>query len=196
MKKFLRSNAANFITSLRIIGAIVLIFFPLISWPFFIIYSLCGITDVLDGFVARKLHISSLLGSILDSLSDLLFYTVLAVKVFPVAIRLLPIGCWIVILSTTAVHIIGYIICYIKYRRLSALHTYANKLMSLLIFFFPFSLIGEIKLLYSLYVYIGGIFAMYSAIEVCLIHLISKRYDERNKSVFFIKRNEKEDLVL
>ena len=38
--------------------------------------------------------------------------------------------------------------------------------------------------------YIGGVIALYSAIEINLIHLIARTYDERNKSIFLIKRNQ------
>lgn len=38
-----------------------------------VLYSLCGVTDVLDGFLARKLHTESKAGEWLDSFADLFF---------------------------------------------------------------------------------------------------------------------------
>ena len=67
----LRNNLANIITSIRLIGAYVLIAFNPNGKYFIWVYTLCGITDVLDGFVARKLHTESELGSKLDSVADL-----------------------------------------------------------------------------------------------------------------------------
>ena len=41
------------------------------SIKFFIIYTYCGISDMLDGTIARKTETSTELGSILDGLADL-----------------------------------------------------------------------------------------------------------------------------
>ena len=45
---------ANIITCVRILCSIMLVFFPISSVHFFIIYMFCGLTDVMDGIVARK----------------------------------------------------------------------------------------------------------------------------------------------
>ena len=192
MANVIKRNLANIITSIRIIGALSLIFLEPLSLPFFIVYGVCGLSDAFDGFVARKLGISSSLGSALDSISDLLFYGIMAAKIFPILTHALNTLEWIIIAVPTALHFIAYIICVIKFNKFSAIHTYANKLLGLLIYAFPFFLIGLIPLLYGLYIYIGGVFALYSAIEINLIHLIAKEYNEKNKSIFLIKRNQKE----
>ena len=194
MASLIKRNLANMITSIRIIGALSLIFFEPLSVPFLIIYGVCGLSDAFDGFVARKLGISSPLGSALDSISDLLFYGIMGAKIFPILVNELNVIQWVIIIVPTVLHFCAYIICAIKFNRFSSVHTYANKLLGLLIYAFPFFLIGLIPLLYSLYMYIGGVFALYSAVEINLIHLIAKRYDERNKSIFFVKRNEKDYL--
>ena len=189
MANVIKINLANIITSIRIIGALTLIFLEPLSVPFFIVYGVCGLSDAFDGFVARKLGISSSLGSALDSISDLLFYGIMAAKIFPILVHALNVWQWIIIAVPTALHFIAYIVCAIKFNKFSAIHTYADKVLGLLIYAFPFFLIGLIPLLYGLYIYIGGVFALYSAIEINLIHLITKEYDERNKSIFLIKRN-------
>ena len=194
----IKRNLANFITLIRIFGAIALIFLEPLSLPFFIVYGLCGLSDAFDGLVARKLGISSTLGAALDSMSDLLFYGVMAAKIFPSLARLLNAVQWVIIAVPVVLHFIAYIICLVKFGKFSSIHTYANKVLGLLVYAFPFFLIGEIPLLYGLYIYIGGVFALYSAIEINLIHIVSKSYNERNKSIFLVKRNEqlaKEDTL-
>lgn len=187
---FFKKNAANLITLIRIFGAIALITLEPLSLPFFIVYGVCGLSDAFDGLVARKLGVESSFGSALDSLSDLLFYGVMAAKLFPTFQRLLTPWQWAIIVTPTALHFLAYIICAIKFNRFSAIHTYANKALGLLVYAFPFFFIGEIPLLWGIYMYVGGAIALYSGIEINLIHLISRRYDTRNKSVFFIRRNE------
>ena len=191
---FFRKNAANLITLIRIFGAIALITLEPLSLPFFIVYGVCGLSDAFDGLVARKLGVESSFGSALDSLSDLLFYGVMAAKLFPTFQRLLTPWQWAIIGLPTALHFLAYIVCALKYSRFSAIHTYANKALGLLVYAFPFCFIGEIQLLWSIYIYIGGAIALYSAVELNLIHLISKRYDTRNKSIFLVRRNEAKEI--
>lgn len=187
---FFKKNAANLITLIRIFGAIALIMLEPLSLPFFIVYGVCGLSDAFDGLVARKLGVQSSFGSALDSLSDLLFYGVMAAKLFPTFQRLLLPYQWVIIAVPTVLHFIAYIICAIKFSRFSAIHTYANKALGLLVYAFPFFFIGEIPLLWTIYMIVGGVIALYGSIEINLIHIIAKKYDTRNKSIFFIRRNE------
>ena len=187
---FFKKNAANLITLIRIFGAIALIMLEPLSLPFFIVYGVCGLSDAFDGLVARKLGVQSSFGSALDSLSDLLFYGVMAAKLFPTFQRLLLPYQWVIIGVPTALHFIAYIICAIRFNRFSAIHTYANKALGLLVYAFPFFFIGEIPLLWTIYMIVGGVIALYGSVEINLIHIIAKKYDTRNKSIFFIRRNE------
>ena len=182
----------NAITGIRIIAAIALIFLQALSLPFFLVYGICGLTDAFDGFIARKLKAESKFGGVLDSVSDLLFYGVMAYKILPTMIRLLDPLSWVLIITATSLHIIDYIICAFKFKKFSAIHTYANKALGLIVFAFPFSFIGEIYLLYTIYVYAGSIIALYSAVEINLIHIIAKEYSIKNKSIFLVKKIELE----
>ena len=180
----------NMITSLRIIGAIAMIFLEPLSLEFYLVYGICGVSDAIDGLLARKLHATTKLGSVLDSVCDLIFYTVMAVKIFPFMMNHLHIMHWVTIIVPTCLHLLAYTICAIKFKRFSAVHTYANKVLGVLVFLFPFTFIGNIYLLYSLYIYIGGVIALFSGIEINLIHILSKEYSVKNKSIFLIKRNQ------
>ncbi len=182
----------NAVTLIRIAAAIAIIFLPFPSAQFFVVYGVCGLSDALDGFLARKLNASSKFGSVLDSVSDLVFYSIMGIKIFPTMLKLLNWSHWIFFIVPLAIHLIAYLLCAIRYKKFSAIHTYANKVLGLLVFLFPFALIGEIYLLYTLYIYIGGCIAIYASSETLLIHIVSKRYDDRNKSIFLLKRNEKD----
>ena len=85
-------NPANSMTFLRIIGSFCLLFIPACSAIFLAIYTLAGVTDVLDGWLARKTGTASAWGARLDSIADLFFYAVLFLKIFP--ILKLPVGIW------------------------------------------------------------------------------------------------------
>lgn len=66
-------NIANIITALRIVGCALLFVWPPLSLPFLLVYAWCGISDVLDGALARRFALQSDFGSALDSIADALF---------------------------------------------------------------------------------------------------------------------------
>lgn len=64
---------ANLITFVRILCAAVLAFLPAFSPSFYALYLLAGVSDMLDGFVARRTNTVSSLGAKLDTLADIAF---------------------------------------------------------------------------------------------------------------------------
>ena len=72
---------ANLITFSCIMLGIVLIFFPLLSIKFYILYSLSGLSDMADGIVERKMQTSSKFGSTLDPIADFMFFISCSVKI-------------------------------------------------------------------------------------------------------------------
>ena len=75
---------ANIITGLRILCSILLLFFPVFGAGFYIIYLLCGFSDMIDGTVARKTNSISEFGSKIDTIADLVFVAVSLIKLFPI----------------------------------------------------------------------------------------------------------------
>ena len=182
-------NLPNTITLIRMIGAIVLIFLDVLSLPFFIIYAITGVSDALDGFIARRFNLSSLLGSVLDSIADLTFYAIMLMKMYPVLRDNLSAVHWIIILATLFIHIAAYIVCAARFRKFSAIHTYANKVAGIFVFLLPFCFIGMIPALYNTYCYIGAAIAFIASTETLLIHIISKEYNEGHKTIFLVKKD-------
>lgn len=66
-------NVANILTGFRILGSILLLFFPVFSEAFYSIYLLCGFSDMIDGTIARKTNSASELGAKMDTVADLVF---------------------------------------------------------------------------------------------------------------------------
>ena len=65
---------ANTITFFRIAAGIVLLFCPAFSPAFTVFYIAAGLSDMLDGFVARKTDTVSKLGAKLDTIADFVFF--------------------------------------------------------------------------------------------------------------------------
>ena len=128
---------ANSITVSRMLFSLALLVLPPRSLPFAVLYLLCGLTDVLDGFIARKLHTESEKGAMLDSIADLIFAVVYAVKILPILKISLCVWIWTAIIAVTK--IICIVIASKKVHRLEIEHSLGNKLTGLLLFLLPLS---------------------------------------------------------
>lgn len=114
-----------------------LLVLPPSSYRFSVLYLLCGITDVLDGFAARRLHTESERGAMLDSAADLLFGIAYAVRVLPLLSIPLWVWIWTAIIAVTK--ITGILIASRKAQKLRMEHSPGNKLTGFLLFLMPLS---------------------------------------------------------
>ena len=105
-----KKNIPNIITSLRILGTLCIIFLNPLEFSFLAVYTATGITDVLDGLIARLSHSTSAFGAKLDSVADLLFYSISLIKLFPLLWKTLPGFIWIIVAVILLLRIISYII--------------------------------------------------------------------------------------
>jgi len=69
-------NIANMITLTRIIGTFSLLLFKPLSLIFQFLYVVCGLSDILDGYIARKTRTVSQTGMVLVSIADLVFLVI------------------------------------------------------------------------------------------------------------------------
>jgi len=128
-------NIANYISISRIIMAIVLLLPKTFSKTFYIIYIYCGLSDILDGFLARKYKITSKFGAKIDSVADMLFVGVSLLKILPVIEISIGIYIWIIII--VLIKVFNIILGYIYYKQLTLLHTIGNKITGLVLFVIP-----------------------------------------------------------
>ena len=134
----IKKNIANFVTAIRLFGAIAIIFLKPLGLSFFIVYSFCGLSDAVDGFIARKLGITSEFGTKLDSVADLTFYTVMMVKLMPKLCEQLWGLNWAFIIIILTVRMSAYLVSAVKFHKFSSLHTILNKLTGGGVFAVPY----------------------------------------------------------
>ena len=128
-------HIANILTGLRILGSILLLFMPVFSVAFYIIYLFCGFTDMIDGTVARKTGSASRFGEKLDTAADIVFVAAALVKFLPgLAI---PLWLWIWGGGIAAIKTGNILLGYVFRKQLTALHTILNKVTGLLLFLLP-----------------------------------------------------------
>lgn len=172
-------NIANVITSLRIVLAVVIVLVIPFSTAFWVCYLCGGISDRVDGFIARKLNQQSAAGAKIDSIADLIF----TASIFIVIIKYInfPIWLWRCALLIALLRIVSYGIGFYKYHAFSSLHTYLNKATGALIFAFP--LLFVLTGLYLTEVIICFV-AFVSSVEEIVIKIKSKELNRDCKSIF------------
>ena len=122
----------NAITILRFFGAACLLLCNPAGAAFWVIYGVCGISDMLDGFLARKLHAESKAGAVLDSVADICLVACCAIRLVPV----LPIPRWLWLWAgaIVAIKLVNQVSALIVCKRFCFPHTKANKLTGFLLF--------------------------------------------------------------
>ena len=170
---------ANYISISRMVLAITLFLVKPLSIKFFTIYFICGISDIFDGYIARKTNTTSKLGDNIDSVADFIMLVVLMIVLYPIMSLTVQIILWIFIIGV--IRVVSMMVVFVKYKTFEMLHTYGNKITGLVLFTLPLSLafLQSEVLMYTI-----CIFASISAIEELVIHLSSNELRINKKSIF------------
>ncbi|MBQ6988861.1 MAG: CDP-alcohol phosphatidyltransferase family protein [Alistipes sp.] len=153
----MKKQIANIITSCRILCSILMLFCPAFSAQFYILYLICGFSDMVDGTVARKTNSISEFGAQLDTVADFIFVAVSLIKLLPLI--QVPSWLWLWIILIAIIKISNIIWGFICMKKLISLHTVMNKTTGVLLFLLPLTLhFVELK---------------YSSVVVCSIATLS-----------------------
>ena len=126
---------ANIITGIRIVCSIALLFTPVFSPVSYVLYIAAGVSDMIDGTVARKAGTVSEFGSKLDTVADLVLVTVCLIKILPVIHIPMWLIIWIIVIA--AIKGINLISGYVMHKEFVAVHTVMNKVTGILLFILP-----------------------------------------------------------
>ena len=126
---------ANIITGIRIVLSALLLFCPAFSPAFFALYIAAGVSDMIDGAVARKTGTVSEFGSRLDTIADIVFVAACLIKVLPVLDVPLWLCIWIAVIAfIKAANIAAGCI---RRKEFISVHSVMNKVTGGLLFVFP-----------------------------------------------------------
>ena len=130
-----KTYVPNVITCIRIVLSLCLLLIVPQTIVFFVFYIICGLTDICDGYLARKWKMSSKRGAMLDSIADLIFIIVLFVIFIPVVNWKIWMLLWIGMIAV--IRCLSALIGAVKYHTAAFIHTYGNKVAGFLLFCFP-----------------------------------------------------------
>ncbi|MFD0836056.1 CDP-alcohol phosphatidyltransferase family protein [Mariniflexile aquimaris] len=133
MLTFKNYNIADWFSFYRIFAApflLVLIWLDLqLIFTWLLLISYC--TDAIDGFLARKLKITSPRGSQLDSFGDQVTFIIGLIGLFYFETDFITTNLLIILVAFVP-YIIQMLIAYIKYGKATAFHTYLAKLSAII----------------------------------------------------------------
>lgn len=189
-------HLANIITAMRIAAAIVMLFFLPLTFPipdtgtfwipewgaFFVFYTVCGVSDMVDGTVARKLGTAGGFGAKLDSVADFVFFLSAAFKLLPALWSVLPVVSLWLVAAIAIIKATSAVIGAVRFHKPCFLHTYLNKLTGAAVFLLPYFYRAGF---FHTLIYIVCAVALLASIEelMCLIKM--KRYNAEIKGLLF-----------
>ena len=137
----MKRHIPNIITLSRIPMAVALPFVQSSPAIFWTLYLLCGLSDILDGAVARLAGTESRIGERLDTLSDIVFVAVWMVLFIPA----INVGrwLWIWIGIIAFIKVVNVISGLAMKKGFVAKHTRANKATGILLFLLPMIILWE-----------------------------------------------------
>ena len=167
MKKYI----AKIITGSRIVLSLPLLFIPLTSAWFYALYLLCGLSDMVDGTVARRTSSASELGARLDTVSDFVFMSVALIKFVPHLH--IPVWLWIWIGIIAMIKLGNAALGFVRTKKLISPHTLLNKITGLLLFLLPVT-ISFVDLTHTLPI-------VCAVATVAAVHEVYDRYSEKKQ---------------
>ena len=129
---------ANFITIIRILCSLALLFFMPLSLPFYALYTAAGLSDILDGRIARKTNTATKFGEKLDTIADIVFAAVVLIKLLPILALPVWIIVWVGVIAL--IKLVNIVIGFVRHHTLTAVHSIINKITGVLVFILPFTI--------------------------------------------------------
>jgi phosphatidylglycerophosphate synthase len=171
----------------RLLLVPVVLALALSDLPFYAVIALlaAGITDVLDGIIARRWNIATAYGSRLDSIADTLMEisalgALLLLRPEIITGHALVLGAWIVIEASSI--LFGWL----KFRRLANLHLYLTKAAGVIAYAFViYTFVAGYN---EIFFYVTAALLIVSSLECLVLQLFAPRVDEHMKSIYHAYR--------
>ncbi|HCO66907.1 MAG TPA: phosphatidylglycerophosphate synthase [Dysgonomonas sp.] len=180
-------NLPNILSISRLIVSVFLFFLGNYPILFTSLYLYCGISDVADGFIARRWKVESTLGAKLDSMGDFIFYLLITIIFFTHTVLMDSIIVFCLVIFVFILKLLNIIITKIKFHQWGMLHTIGNKLSGLLVY----CMLPVYILFPAISVIVGIVIiaiALAATFEETLVLLVNKEYNPNCKGIFSDKQ--------
>ena len=195
----MRKRIPNILSIARFPLSVVLLFVAHRPVAFVIVYIITGLTDVFDGWLARKFHWDSELGAKIDGFADIAFMLSLLGVIFGVLGKtLIPqIKPYVVygVAAVALLKLVNLAFTKIKFKQWATMHTLANKYTA-----FPFYVLVPLFVVFvdqipswlnmTLLVLLGTVFV--ANLEETWILSRLKAYDTDTKSIVHLMKQERD----
>ena len=166
----MKKHLANIITASRAVFSVPLLFIPLSSTWFYMLYLFCGLTDMIDGTIARKTGSDSKFGARLDTFADFVFVLVCSIKILPIIH--IPMWLWVWICIIALIKMFNFALVFVRKKELLSIHSTLNKVTGFALFILPLSL--------------TFIEPLYSVTAICILATIAAMQE-----VYFVSKTDK-----
>lgn len=160
-----------------------LLLLPVLSKGFFVCYGLCLLTDVLDGWIARRTGTASTTGAWLDSICDVLFWGAVLWKLFPILAQQYS-YLLLAALAVAAVRLLSYGIGWIRWHTFAAVHSILNKATGVSLVLLPVFVENR----WNVGLWCLCALSVLSAMEELLLVLTETQFDPNKKGIWWKKR--------
>lgn len=154
---------ANMVSGLRIVCGLLLLCFPAFSGFFFLFYLLGGVSDAVDGAIARRLHQVTEFGSKLDTAADFIFAMAALIKILSVVVVPAWLIIWVVVIALLKV--INVVRGYMMFQEFVAVHSLTNKICGVMVFCIPLYITCVPEQIAALLVLVTCLVATFAAIQ-------------------------------
>ena len=177
----------NILSVSRMPLALSLLFLTQRPYLFVSVYCVTGMTDVLDGFLARRYKWTSELGAKIDGFADILFMlSILAIAFFVIKMQI-KMYVYIGIAAVAAIKLVNLGITKAKFKNWNTMHTWANKISGL-----PFFIVVPacivLNTVPNAMIFIFLCFSAVAALEETVILLSSDEHHTDVKTIFHLNK--------
>lgn len=188
-KKQIKAIIVNSITLYRLIASFALLYFiiendlTVFKW----LLAVSFFTDAIDGFLARKFKVTSILGSKFDSIADDLTILMAVIGVFEFKPGFISHEKFLVF-TLLGLYLVQTAIALVKYKKITSFHTYMAKFAAIaqgvfliLLFFLPDWPIGLFR--------IAAILTMLDLLEEIILVFMLSGWQANVKGIFWVIKN-------
>lgn len=132
-----RHRIPNLLSLGRLAGALLLPFVVDHPMLFLAIYAAAGVSDLLDGYLARRWNSTSLWGARLDSAADAVFFLVVTAVFVRLFAEFLQVHHGVLLAVVIVIRIVNAVFSLVKHGQIVAVHTWSNKATGLAAYLLP-----------------------------------------------------------